>query len=207
MASAVSKRPSAAERRKVILEAAADVFFETGYAGSSIDQIISRIGGSKRNIYSEFGSKEGLFTALVNDIADRASSALAVEAIEGRNFKDSLMEIGVKLTTLYMSRTLVGTLRAIISEGQRFPELAKIFYEKGPGRTIDRLTEVFAAAHARGEIHIEDCHMAANHFTAMIRDNIHLEVMLGLRPPFEKHEAEAAVGAAVEIFWNGVRKR
>ena len=59
-----SKRPPREGRRSAILEAAAQVFFEQqGYAATSIDAIIERIGGSKRNIYSEFGSKEGVFTA------------------------------------------------------------------------------------------------------------------------------------------------
>ncbi|WP_176026829.1 TetR/AcrR family transcriptional regulator, partial [Brucella intermedia] len=50
-------------RRKTILRAAAELFFEQGYATTSIDAIIERTGGSKRTIYSEFGSKEGLFLA------------------------------------------------------------------------------------------------------------------------------------------------
>src|SRR3546814_4083127 len=66
------KRPSPDDRRAAILEAAGQVFFEQGYAATSIDAIIERAGGSKRNIYSEFGSKEGLFTALVSESADRS---------------------------------------------------------------------------------------------------------------------------------------
>ena len=51
-----AKRLTAEERRSAILEAAASVFFEQGYAATSIDAIIARLGGSKRNIYNEFGS-------------------------------------------------------------------------------------------------------------------------------------------------------
>ena len=57
-----ARRPSKNARRAAILEAAAQVFFEQGYAATSIDAIIKRLGGSKRTIYNEFGSKEGLFT-------------------------------------------------------------------------------------------------------------------------------------------------
>lgn len=45
--------------------------FEHGYAAASIDAVIERIGGSKRNIYTTFGSKEGLFTALVSENAEQ----------------------------------------------------------------------------------------------------------------------------------------
>lgn len=45
-------------RRQALLQAAAEVFFEQGYAATSIDPIIERAGGSKRNIYNEFGTSE-----------------------------------------------------------------------------------------------------------------------------------------------------
>src|SRR5215475_7065572 len=83
-----SKRSPRENRRAAILEAAAQVFFEQGYAATSIDAIIERIGGSKRTIYNEFGSKEGVFTALVSESADAALAALSVERFAGRNLSE-----------------------------------------------------------------------------------------------------------------------
>jgi len=76
------------------LKAAAQVFFEQGYAATSINAIIERIGGSKRNIYSEFGSKEGVFTALVSESADAALAALSVERFGWRNLSESCSNLG-----------------------------------------------------------------------------------------------------------------
>jgi AcrR family transcriptional regulator len=45
MATRSTKRPTAVERRSAMLKAAADVFFEQGYAATSIDAIIDRLGG------------------------------------------------------------------------------------------------------------------------------------------------------------------
>jgi AcrR family transcriptional regulator len=199
-----SKRPSREDRRAAILAAAAEVFFEQGYAASSIDAIIERIGGSKRNIYSEFGSKEGVFTALVSEIADDALAVLSVEGFAGRDLRETLLDFGRRLFELYMSPALMGVYRSIMAEALRFPELAKAFYDKGPGRASDRLAEVLEEAKARGEIELDDCHSAADHFVGMLRDNLHLRVMLGLRPPPSPAEAEAAVTSAVNIFLNGI---
>jgi len=201
------KRPSHDERRRLILEAAADVFFEQGYSAASIDQIIQRVGGSKRTIYAEFGSKEGLFTALVMHNADRALRTLSRGEASGRDLRETLLILGRELTILYMSNSLIGTYRAIIAEGHRVPELARAFYDKGPGRTIALLTGLFEESRRRREVQIDNCAMAANHFLAMIRDNIHLEVMLGLRPAPTPAEQDAAVAAAVDLFLNGVRPR
>src|SRR3546814_16247441 len=64
--------------REALLDAAGAIFFEQGYAATRIDDIIERAGGSKRNIYVEFGSKEGLFTAIVSPHAERAVAALSL---------------------------------------------------------------------------------------------------------------------------------
>ena len=198
-------RPSeTVDRRAAILDAAAEVFFEQGYAATSIDAIIERIGGSKRNIYNEFGNKEGLFTALVSESADTALAALSVEKFKGRDLAGILLEFGRRLMEIYMSPALIGVYRSIMPEALRFPELAKDFYDKGPGRASDRLAEVLEDAKARGEIHIGDCHAAADHFVGMFRDNLHLKVVLGLRSPPSPTEAEAAVVSAIGIFLHGI---
>ena len=201
------KRLSAAERRAAILQAAATVFFEQGYAATSMDAIIERVGGSKRTIYSEFGNKEGLFTALVSEGADKALAALAVEEIGGRNLRETMLEFARRLVEVYMSPTMIGVYRAIMAEALRFPELAKAFYDRGPGRAAFRLSEVLEEAKKRGEIDVDDCKIVADQFAGMLRDNIHLQVVLGLRPPLSPSETERMAQSIVSIFLNGLQSR
>lgn len=202
-----AKRLTAEERRSAILEAAASVFFEQGYAATSIDAIIARLGGSKRNIYNEFGSKEGLFTALVSEASAKALAALTVEQIGNRDLDRTLMEFSRRLLDIYMSSRLIGVLRTVMAEASRFPELARAFYETGPGRASARLAEVLEAARARGEIDVPDCRMAADHFVGMVRDNLHLQVLLGLRAPPNQEEAENLITSVVSTFLDGVRAK
>ena len=201
------KRLSAGERRAAILHAAAAVFFEQGYAATSMDAIIERVGGSKRTIYSEFGNKEGLFTALVSEGANKALAALAVEEIGGRNLRETMLEFARRLVEVYMSPTMIGVYRAIMAEALRFPELARAFYDRGPGRAAIRLAEVLEEAKDRGEIDVNDCRMVTDQFAGMLRDNIHLQVVLGLRPPLSHDEMEKAAQSIVGIFLDGLQKR
>jgi AcrR family transcriptional regulator len=200
---AKSARPSS--RREVLLQAAAEVFFEQGYAATSIDAIIERAGGSKRNIYNEFGNKEGLFSAIVTENADKVLSTLAIEEIQGRDLRETLTAFGQHLMDGYMSPTLIGIYRMAVTEANRFPDLVKSFYEQGPGRATSQLAEVLEIAKKRGDIQADDCQRLAGHFVGMIRDNLHLQVILGLRPPPSDQEMRAAVASAVELFLNGVR--
>jgi len=60
-------RDSAATRKK-ILDAAVEEFSTMGFAGARIDRISEVAGSNKRMIYVYFGNKEGLFSAVLNQV-------------------------------------------------------------------------------------------------------------------------------------------
>ena len=197
--------PAQQQRREAILLAAADMFFERGYAATSVDAILAKVGGSKRSIYAEFGNKEGLFTALVSHPARYALSALEEQdAGYGKDIEQHLLIFGRRLMDIYFSPALLGIFRAIMAEGARFPELTRSFYEQGPAHAAIRLSEVLNAAASRNEIAVDDGIMAASHFIGMLRDNLHLSVVLGLRPVPSEAETEKHVVSAVQIFLRGL---
>jgi AcrR family transcriptional regulator len=204
---APSDEARGAGRREALLRAAAEMFFEQGYAATSIDAIIAQAGGSKRNIYSEFGNKEGLFSAMVSETADQILSVLVIEEVGGRDLRETLTAFGLRLLDGYMSPALIGAYRTVVTEAHRFPDLARSFYEKGPERATARLAEVLQDARVRGDIRIDDCSRAAGLFVSMVRDNLHLQVILGLRPAPSEEEARRAVASAVEVFLQGVQAR
>ncbi|MEO3433615.1 TetR/AcrR family transcriptional regulator [Inquilinus sp. CAU 1745] len=199
-----SRRGAPQERRLAMIQAASEVFFEAGYAAASIDMIIARAGGSKRDLYAEFGNKEGLFAAIITENASRALDALAPEQLTGHDLRSTLRHFGRRLVALQMAPQLLALYRAGIAESTRFPDLARAFFESGPGRASARLAEVLEEYRDRGEIKVSDCRRAAEHFIGMVRDDLHLQVLLGLRPPPNDAEVEATVDAAVRIFLDGV---
>src|SRR5687767_12383789 len=71
----VSRTRSTARTRERLLDAAAEVFAERGFAGASIDEIAVRAGHTKGAVYSNFEGKDDLFLALID-------SRLAVKAAE-----------------------------------------------------------------------------------------------------------------------------
>ena len=63
-----ARRPRDADAtRRAILGAAFAEFTERGYSGGRVDDIASRTGMSKRMIYYYFGSKEGLYAAVLEE--------------------------------------------------------------------------------------------------------------------------------------------
>lgn len=73
-----SARGAATSRR--ILDAAAEEFSLRGIAGARIDRIIAAANTNKAQLYSYFGSKEGLFDAVVADHVSESTGALPFDA-------------------------------------------------------------------------------------------------------------------------------
>lgn len=69
------------ERRRVILDAAAELFFERGYEGTSIRDIASRVGLLPGSVYHHFPSKEDLYLAAhsegITQVMERIQTAIA----------------------------------------------------------------------------------------------------------------------------------
>jgi AcrR family transcriptional regulator len=203
----LAKRLPAAERRAAIIRIAADVFFEQGYAATSIDAVIEQLGGSKRSIYNEFGSKEGLFTSLVSEIADSALADLQIDQIKKKDLRETLTEFGCHMMRIYTAPPLIGVYRSIVTEAQRFPDLVRTVYERGPARATQRIAEVLETAVNAGKVRVDDCELAAAHLIGMLRGNLHLGVVLGLRPAPSEEEINIYVASIIDIFLNGLASR
>jgi TetR/AcrR family transcriptional repressor of nem operon len=56
-------------QRDDVLAKCADVFLRTGYEGTSIDDLVMVTGLHRGSIYTAFGSKRGLFVAVLDRVA------------------------------------------------------------------------------------------------------------------------------------------
>jgi AcrR family transcriptional regulator len=65
--------------RKRLLEAARKEFSAYGIAGARVDRIAAESGSNKAQIYHYFGSKDGLFDAVFNEIVDHTVSATPID--------------------------------------------------------------------------------------------------------------------------------
>jgi AcrR family transcriptional regulator len=68
-------RLTSAERRRVIEDAAVDLFSERGYAPTTVDDIVARAGVTKPMLYRHFDSKRHLATSLLERHRDELAAA------------------------------------------------------------------------------------------------------------------------------------
>jgi AcrR family transcriptional regulator len=68
---ATTVEPRRGSRHDDFVRAAAQLFAERGYGGTSVDDVGSRLGVSGPAVYWHFASKEALLTEMLTDISDR----------------------------------------------------------------------------------------------------------------------------------------
>ncbi len=90
---ATTIRKTQAERREEILDAALDEFAEHGYHGGSTEGIARRAGISQPYVFRLFGTKQGLFKAVVARCF-RETLEMFQRAAEGKRGKEALDAMG-----------------------------------------------------------------------------------------------------------------
>lgn len=140
------------ERPAEILKAALEEFSINGFAATKLDDVAKRAGICKGTIYLYFDSKETLFVEVVRDrILPHFEKIEDLTKQKEGSAKDILRE---QIKTIY--KELLSTdarfiPKLIISEGSRFPELAKFYYEEIITRLHKAIRIVIERGVASGE--------------------------------------------------------
>ncbi len=192
-------RPKDLGKRAAILGAAKEMFLDLGFNGVSMDGIAARAGVSKLTVYSHFGDKETLFTqAIQATCVEMMPDELFVTDSEGA-LRDQLLGIGHAFFALISSDTAIATQRMMLTPDTD-DRIRQMFWQAGPQRTEDALAEFLGARAARGELAIDDLHLAARQFFCLIKGELHTHMMCGLCQIPERHDADAHIAASVDFF-------
>jgi AcrR family transcriptional regulator len=181
------------------LDSALALFLEYGYGNLNMETIARDARVSMRTIYSQFGGKAGLFGALVRRCSDQFVASL----IEDGSPEEALIAFARQF--LYrITRPDVVRLRAIlIGESPRFPDLATQFYEQGPQRTLEYLTQFFAKHRQAGYFIAADPRFLAEQFVSCLRSERLQKLQLGLEPTPDENEIEHWAKQATHLFLYG----
>jgi TetR/AcrR family transcriptional repressor of mexJK operon len=193
-----------ARKRRAILDAAATAFLRQGYLGTSMDEIAAIAGVSKQTVYKHFTDKRKLFaeivTSTVEDAGDRVHSAV-VEVADSGDIESDLRKLARRQVALVMQPEILRLRRLVIGEAARFPELGRIFYERGPGRTIAALADLFKRLGERGMLQVDDPQLAAAHFNWLIMSiPLNQAMLLGDDEPPASATLDRYADAGVRVF-------
>jgi AcrR family transcriptional regulator len=163
--------PRSVRKRQAILDAATEAFLRNGYLGTSMDEIAANAQVSKQTVYKHFADKERLFHAIVTsavaEVADPNDADVHALQDSGDLARD-LRALALRQLKRVLQPEILRLRRLVIAEASRFPELGRAFYEQGPGRTVEALTEAFRGLAERGLLRLEDPRVAAAHFNWLV---------------------------------------
>jgi TetR/AcrR family transcriptional repressor of mexJK operon len=90
--------------------------------------------------------------------------------------------------------------RLVIAEADRFPELARGYYQRAPARALDTLASAFGQLADRGLLHLDDPGLAAGHFAYLILSIPQDQAMFAVAEQFGATELDRFADAGVRVF-------
>ena len=156
-----------ARKRRAILDAATTLFLREGYLATSMDQIAAAASVSKQTVYKQFADKQSLFREIVTGTVAEVSDPVAERVAslpDSTDLAAGLQGLARALLAQVIQLRVMQLRRLVIGEAGRFPELGRLFYDSGPGRTIDTLATTFESLAARGTLRLQDPRLTAEHF-------------------------------------------
>jgi TetR/AcrR family transcriptional regulator, mexJK operon transcriptional repressor len=192
-------RTVSAPKHDAILDAAKRVFLRAGYS-ASMDLVAAEAGVSKQTVYNHFGSKEGLFRAIVEHVSGELLDVL-VERDSARPDPAATLEaIARRFLTLLLTPSYLALHRMLVAEAPRFPDLAREIYAGGPARAASELALYLAEESRKGTLAVADPALAAEQFFGALCGHLHLRALLSPRDAPREAEIERAIAHATGGF-------
>lgn len=155
-------------RQRAMMDAAWDAVLEKGFAAITLDDIISRSGGSRSTLYTAFGDKDGLLRAVMQEKCDAFSDELSLTLDADRPPKETLHRFGALFADKLTEDEVIRFSHLILTEGHQFPALLQGFICGGPQRTQQRLTRYLSDVAKSGLLKLENPDQAAGFLLSMM---------------------------------------
>ena len=188
--------------RERILSAAFAAFMERGYAGTSTLDIASRAHVSKRDIYSNFRSKQAMLAACITARAERMRLPLQLPAPQTHGaLVTALTCFGATLLREASRPEVLAVYRLAIAEADRSPDIAETLDRLGRAKTREALARMLRAAQETGLLGRGNPREMADVFTTILwRGGLLTRLLLRLTPSPSATECERLAGAATEVL-------
>jgi AcrR family transcriptional regulator len=151
------------ETRQRILEAAARMFAEQGYARATTRALAAAAGVNEVTLFRHFGNKQNLFTAVVEEYAGPALTA-ALQAEFTGDLRHDLLIMGRQVLNLLLERR--DAVRLMLCEAEHFPEVREVMAQN-PRRLRQVLSAYLQTQVEQGQVRRLHTEAAAQAFWGM----------------------------------------
>lgn len=190
--------PRPDETRERILEAAARVFAEKGYARATTREMASAASVNEVTLFRHFGNKRNLFNAVIQAFGGPAVTADLEARLTGA-YAEDLQIMGTALLKLLLERG--DALRLMFCEAAHFPAVQEVMAQN-PRQIFQMLARYFERQFEQGRIkRLPPQAMAQVFAGTLFSYSIAHWIFAGALQP--QPSVEDLVATLVEIFVNG----
>lgn len=190
-------------RRQAFLQAAREVFLEHGYEAASVNDVVRQAGGSLATLYAQFGNKEGLFLAFMQDQHDRfAREMRPPEGVDALPLEQALQVVGETFLRRLLQRDSLAFFRVMVSEGRKLPpHMRKYFASGGSNLIYDELTKFLSQAGLSDAVARE----SVDYFIELLRSRHHFQAISDETYVVSDAELKTHVARSVRFLLNGLK--
>jgi len=180
--------------------AAASLFLEKGFDGTSMDEVARRAGVSKQTVYSHFSSKDDLFSAAIRARIDVSLPEDLFDNQQHLPLMDALTSVATHFADLLLSEETIAIFRLLTSSAAKGPHLAELFFKSGADELSNRLEKFLDGRIKSGELDITNTQLAATQFINLLKGEIHFCWAIGLIDSIDDATMKTQIDDTVEAF-------
>jgi TetR/AcrR family transcriptional regulator, mexJK operon transcriptional repressor len=174
-----------------------------------MDEVQSKVGGSKSTLYRHFADKTDLFRSAVEMMIDERNRPVPDFKPQGDDATATLTEFGRHFAATVLDPDAIALHRLVVSEAERVPGLGQTFFDHGPTRSITALAAHLRALHEAHAITAPspDPLLAASQLYQAMLGSLQMRLLVNAGPKPTPDEIEASIAAAVTTFLGASQAR
>jgi AcrR family transcriptional regulator len=187
------------EKRKEIVQAAAELFEKFGYDRCSMAALSERLGGSKATLYGYFPSKEELLRAVLDFQVATDADRIMRDFPASDDLRQSLMQLGTAYLNKRMSSLPITNIRMVATQPAG-STMGKDFYESIIRPAFRRLADKFEALIKEGKLKAGDPEVMMLHWKGLCDWDFFEQRLLGVIDGPDPKQIRKAVALAADAF-------
>jgi TetR/AcrR family transcriptional regulator, mexJK operon transcriptional repressor len=142
----------------------------------------------------------GSFAAVIDRVTDAFSAQLSVMLNPSGSIEMALRRFCLKFVHKVSSAEAIALQRLIMGESSRFPEIGRMFYDKGHRQTHELLANFLSDGMGNSVLRRGDPLAAARELIALCLSGEYQQMLMGVIEELKPKTLAADVERAIEIF-------
>lgn len=175
-----------------------------GFEAASTNRVVEAFGGSKATLFRYYPTKEQLLEGVLLRIADRWVSAVDTKGLPADSPEEWLTGCATRMLDWILGPEPLFVGKLAIAEGQKFPQLGKVFELRALQPLHRALATRLGEWHREGKLRSHSPERDAEHFLDLAVSGEVSRALYG-RPPRTARALARHARECVAVFLRGLR--